>query len=56
MDSSVVDRVHEAFLAELEEQGEVDLAESLRPLLEMQALPPASELAGLIVQISEARA
>jgi hypothetical protein len=56
MESSVVERVHEAFLAELEEQGEIDLAETLRPLLELSALPPAAELAGLIARLSEGAA
>jgi hypothetical protein len=56
MESSVVDRVYDAFLAALEEQGEVDLAECLRPLLEGEAVPRPAEIADLIARLSEARA
>jgi hypothetical protein len=55
MESSVVERVNEAFLAALEEQGQVDLAEALRPLLESGSLPRAAQIVDLIIRLSEAQ-
>jgi hypothetical protein len=54
MESSIVEHVHDAFLASLEEQGEVDLAEALRPLLEGGSLPRPAELADLIARLAGA--
>ena len=54
-DHSVVDRVYDAFLASLEEQGEVDLAETLRPLIEGAGPVRPAEIAELIARLSESR-
>ena len=52
VESSVVSRVYDTFLAALEEEGQVDLAEALRPYLERHAMPRSAEIADLIVALS----
>ena len=56
VESSVVSRVYDTFLAALEEEGQVDLAEALRPYLERHAMPRSAEIADLIVALSAVQA
>lgn len=54
-ESSVVDRVYDAFLAALEEQGEIDLAEGLRPILEGETIARSAVVTDLILRLCRAR-
>jgi hypothetical protein len=51
----VVDRVYDAFLAALEEQGEIDLAEGLRPILEGETIARSAVVTDLILRLCRAR-